>query len=424
MGQTMAEQLFSRRNKAGVAVKTGDFLEANIDSAMCHYGFSHVVQHAKKAGFEEGVPRVWDQDKVITLLDHHQPPPTQALADRNQVTRGQVERLGIKNFRAEPGISHQMMADYGYVRPGELVPGTDSHTIAYGALNAGGTGIANTEMVYAVMFGELWFQVPETIKITLKGKQPNYPIAKDIILTLAGQYGDDFANGKSIEFDGSLVPQLSMDSRLCLATHGVEVAGKFAFFPADEVTHEFLKGRTDKPYEPLVADPDAEFVKEIELDVDEMPFAVAKPHQFGNVSPVNEVSGTKIDQAMIGSCANGRFEDIEIAARVLQGRKVADGVRFIVSPASQQVYLKCLEENLVQPIVEAGGQFVAPGCSICQPMLGFMSDDEVCITSTTRNYRGRKGSVNADLYLGGPLTVAAAAIAGEIADPKEVISEL
>ena len=425
MGQTMAEQLFSRKNKAGVPVKTGDFLEAKIDGAMCHYQFHNIIKHAvEDAGFEDGLPRVWDQEKVYMLMDHHQPPPSQALADRNKFLREQADKLGIKVFRAEPGISHQMMADYGYVRPGELVGGIDSHTIAYGALNAGGTGIANPETLYAVMFGELWFQVPETIKITLKGKQPNYPIAKDIILTLAGQYGDDFANGKSIEFDGSLVPQLSMDSRLCLATHGVEVAGKFAFFPADEVTHEFLKGRTDKPYEPLVADPDAEFVKEIELDVDEMPFAVAKPHQFGNVSPVNEVSGTKIDQAMIGSCANGRFEDIEIAARVLKGRQVAKGMRFIISPASQQVYLKCLEEGLVETLVEAGAQFIGPGCGICQPMVGFLSEGETCITSTTRNYRGRKGSVDADIYLGGPLTVAAAAIAGEIADPKEVISEL
>ena len=425
MGQTMAEKLFTRTNKANVPVKAGDIIEARLDGVMCHYGMYNVHQEAVKAGFTEGLPRVWDPSRVFVLVDHHQPPLTQALADRNQVIREQAKRLGITNFHdAEPGIAHQMMADYGLVRPGELVPGTDSHTITSGALNAGGTGIAQTEMVYAAIFGELWFQVPPSVKVVLQGHHPNYPIAKDIILTLAGEYGDDFAGSLSIEYAGPLVSQLSIDSRMCIAAHGVEVGAKFALFPADEKTHEFLRGRTDKPYEPLVADPDAEYQREMVLDIDEMPFVVAKPHGFGNIGPVAEVAGTKIDQAQIGSCANGRFEDIEIAARMLKGNRVAKGVRFIISPASQQVYLRCLKEGLVETLVEAGVQFASPGCSICQPMLGFLSDGEVCITATTRNYRGRKGSLNADIYLAGPLTVTAAAVAGEIADPKEVFRGL
>ncbi len=426
MGQTMAEKLLSRHNLAKETVKAGDILEARIDGAMCHYHGSEPLHTlAQEMGFKDGMPRVWDTDRVFVLLDHHQPALSQALADENKLMRKVVDRLGIKCFHdAEPGISHQMMADYGLMRPGELVVGNDSHTISYGAINTGGTGIARADMFYALLFGELWFQVPQSIKIVLEGTQPNYPIAKDIILYLAGQHGDDFAGSKSIEYSGPLVSQLSIDSRQCLSAHGVEVGAKFALFPCDDKTLEFLKTRTDKPFEPVAADADAEYVQEIHLNVDTMPFVVAKPNQFGNVAPVDEVRGVKVDQAQIGSCANGRFEDIEIAARMLKGRKVAKGVRFIISPASQQVYLKCLKAGLITQLIESGAQVVTPGCGVCQPKVGYMSDGEVCITSTTRNYKGRKGSLNAEIYLGGPLTVTAAAVAGKIMNPKEVFNEL
>jgi 3-isopropylmalate/(R)-2-methylmalate dehydratase large subunit len=275
-------------------------------------------------------------------------------------------------------------------------------------------------MLYVLLFGELWFQVPQSIRVVLNGRRPDYPIAKDIILYLAGQYGDDFAGNMAIEYAGSLAPQLSIDSRMCLSAHGVEVGAKLAMFPFDETTREFLKGRTDTPYEPVAADADAHYDKEIVLDVDTMPFVVAKPHQFGNVGPVDDVAGQPIQQAIIGSCANGRFEDVEIAARVLKGRKVAKGVRFLISPASQQVYLQCVKAGLIETLLEAGAQIVTPGCGVCQPKVGFLSDGEVCITATTRNFKGRKGSMKADIYLAGPLTVAAAALAGKIVNPNEV----
>jgi 3-isopropylmalate/(R)-2-methylmalate dehydratase large subunit len=256
--------------------------------------------------------------------------------------------------------------------------------------------------------------------VVLNGRTRNFPLAKDIILYLAGRYGDDFAGSMSIEYAGTLVPQLSIDSRMCLAAHGVEVGAKLAMFPFDETTRAFLKERTDKAYEPIAADADARYEKEIVCDVDAMPFVVAKPHQFGNVAPVDEVAGRPIQQAIIGSCANGRFEDIEIAARVLKGRKVAKGVRFLISPASQSVYLQCVKAGLVETLLEAGAQLVTPGCGVCQPKVGFLADGEVCITATTRNFKGRKGSLNAEIYLAGPLTVAAAALAGRIVNPKEV----
>ena len=426
MKQTMAEKLLTRHNLSGKPVRAGDFLEARIDGAMCHYHASDPLHEmAVQSGFKEGLPRVWDPDRIFVLVDHHQPALSQKLADENALIRREVERLGIRCFHdAEPGISHQMMADYGLMRPGELVVGNDSHTISYGALNAGGTGISRADMFYVLLYGELWFQVPPSIKVVLDGRQPKYPIAKDIILHLAGQHGDDFAGSMSIEYSGSLVPQLSIDSRMCLAAHGVEVGAKFAMFPEDEKTRAFLRGRTDKRYEPLAPDPGAEYEREIRLNVDEMPFVVAKPHQFGNVVPVDEVASVRINQAQIGSCANGRYEDIEIAARVLAGRKVAKGVRFIISPASQQVYLQCVKAGLVETLLEAGAQVVTPGCGVCQPRVGFLSDGEVCITATTRNFKGRKGSLNADIYLGGPLTVAAVALAGEIVNPRKVIHGL
>jgi 3-isopropylmalate/(R)-2-methylmalate dehydratase large subunit len=421
--QTIAEKLFSRHNLAGKAVHAGDILEARIDGAMVHYHANEPMHDlALQAGFKEGLPRVWDRDRVFVLLDHHQPTLSQKQADENALIRREVERLGIRCFHdSEPGIAHQMMADYGLMRPGELVVGNDSHTISYGALNVGGIGITRADMLYVLLFGELWFQVPQSIRVVLNGRHPNYPIAKDIVLYLAGQYGDDFAGNMSIEYGGTLVPGLSIDSRMCLSAHGVEVGAKLATFPCDEATRAFVATRTDRPYEPIAADSDARYAREIALDVDTMPFVVAKPHQFGNVGPVDEVAGQRIQQAIIGSCANGRFEDIEIAARVLAGRKVAKGVRFLISPASQQVYLQCVKAGLVQTLLEAGAQIVTPGCGVCQPKVGFLSDGETCITSTTRNFKGRKGSMKADIYLAGPLTVAAAAVAGEIVDPKEML---
>jgi len=426
MAQTMAEKLLTRRNLTGKAVRAGEFVDARIDGAMCHYHAGEPMHDmALEAGFKDGLPRVWDRDRIYVLLDHHQPTLSQKLADENALVRREVERLGITCFHdSEPGIAHQMMLDYGLVRPGELVVGNDSHTVGYGSINAGATGITRADMFYVLLFGELWFQVPESVRVVLDGRQPDYPISKDIILYLAGEYGDDFAQSMSIEYSGSLVPQLSIDSRTCLSTHGLEVGAKFAMFEADETTHAFVKSRTDKPYETLVPDAGAQYAKDIRLNVDEMPFVVAKPHQFGNVAPVDEVKGTRINQAQIGSCANGRFEDIEIAARMLEQHKVAKGVRFIVSPASQQVYLQCLKAGLIEKLVEAGAQVITPGCGVCQPRVGFLSDGEVCITATTRNFKGRKGSQKAEIYLGGPLTVTAAAVAGEIVNPKEVFGGL
>jgi 3-isopropylmalate/(R)-2-methylmalate dehydratase large subunit len=292
----------------------------------------------------------------------------------------------------------------------------------YGGINCVSTGIATDEAAYALAFGELFFSVPESIKVNLHGKARPYPFGKDIILYLAGQFGNSFAQNRSVEFHGPAAADLPIADRLTLADHIDEVGGKFGLFLADEKTTAFVRELTDQPFEPVAPDPDAKYIQEIDVDIDALSFQVAKPYRFDNVSPVGEVAGTKIDEARIGSCANGRFEDIEAAARVLEGKKVAPGVRCYVSPASMEVYRRCAREGILATLLDAGVQVQEPGCSICVDIL---INEEVCISSTTRNSHGRFGGADcadAQIYLAGPVTVAAAAIAGEIVDPREVLN--
>jgi 3-isopropylmalate/(R)-2-methylmalate dehydratase large subunit len=423
MGQTIAEKVLSRQNLAGTPVKAGDLIDAHLDGLMVHSSHWQVIRNAyKKLGFPDGPPKVWDPDRFFLMMEHVQPPPTVEGHRSNLQTRKEAARLGLKHFYdSDMGICHQMLMDYGLVRPGEFVVGTDSHTLIYGALNCVSSGIATDEAAYAMAFGELFFTVPESIKVVLKGKARPYPFAKDIILYLAGKYGNTFAQGKSIEFHGPLASDLDLSERMCLADHGDEVGAKFGLFLADDKTRAYVRQRSGVEFEPVAPDADADYVQEIEVDCDALDFQVAKPFRFDNVAPVSEVAGTPIDEARIGSCANGRFEDIEVAARMLKGRKIAPGVRFYVSPASREVYRQCADAGLLGTLLEAGVQIQEPGCSICVDIL---INEEVCISSTTRNTHGRYGGSecgDAQIYLAGPATVAASALAGKIIDPREVL---
>ncbi|HEY7279192.1 MAG TPA: aconitase/3-isopropylmalate dehydratase large subunit family protein [Trebonia sp.] len=422
MGQTIAEKVMSRQNLGGEDVAAGDLIDARVDGLLA-ITYQHIRSAYQRAGYPDGPPTVFDRDRVFLMNEHNQPPKTVALAQTNLQSRQDAERLGLANYRSEMGVCHQMMVDYGYVRPGEFVVGNDSHTISYGGINAVATGIGSDEAAYVWAFGELYFTVPETIKINLTGRPRPYPFGKDVILHLAGLYGDAFGQGYSLEFDGQLARDMDVAARLTIADHAVEVGAKFGIFGADDKTAAYVRARTDKPFTPVAADPDASYAKVIDLDCDSFGFQVAKPFRFDNVAPVREVAGTKIDQARLGSCANGHYEDIEIAARMLRGRKVAPGVRFYVSPASLPVYQQCVRDGLIADLLEAGAQVENPGCSICQTP-GIVLNEEVCISSTTRNYRGRMGGVEcseAQIYLASPATVAAAAIAGEITDPLEFL---
>jgi 3-isopropylmalate/(R)-2-methylmalate dehydratase large subunit len=357
------------------------------------------------------------------MLEQVQPPRNVDGHRSNHDARREAVDLGLKHFYdTEMGICHQMMVDYGHVRPGEFVVGTDSHTLMYGGLNCVSTGIATDEAAYALAFGELFFTVPETIKIILNGKARPYPFGKDIILYLAGKYGNSFAQNTSLEFVGPLASDMEIADRLTLADHTDEVGGKFGIFQADEKTNEFVRTLTDRPFEPIAPDVDARYLQEITVDCDDLSFQVAQPYRFDNVAPVEDVRGVRINEARIGSCANGRYEDIAFAASMLKGKKIADGVRLYVSPASMTVYKRLANEGHLATLLEAGAQVQEPGCSICVDIL---VNEEVCISSTTRNSHGRFGGsecADAQIYLAGPVTVAAAAIAGEIIDPREVLS--
>lgn len=424
MGKTIAEKILSKKSVEQRDVSAGDYVGVRLDGLMLPSVTPQVNEKAIEAGLPGGLPRLWDTERVYMMTDHHQPPTTELQARRNKIARELAARLGVKYFHdAEPGVCHQMMCDYGYVRPGELIVGPDSHCTLYGALNAAGAGIAEPDAAYAAVFGELWFRIPETIRITIEGHVPDsYPVAKDLVLYLAGKYGDDLAQYMAIEYTGAAVRQMDLSSRMCLADHGVELGAKFALFEADEKSLAYVRKRTDRSFEAVSPDPDAHYSREITVDLEEVGIRVAKPHTFDNVVPIEEVAGKRIDQALIGSCANGRLEDIEVAARLLQGKKVAKGVRLIISPASYIVYRQCLEAGFVEPLISSGAQFVAPGCGVCTARLGYMVDGEVGISCTTRNYRGRKGSPKAEIYLAGPATVAASAVAGVITDPREMLN--
>ena len=392
MGQTIAEKILSKNNMAGTPAKAGDIVDARIDGIM---------------------------------IEHFQPPGDALHAEENKRTRDGAHRLGAKYFHeACPGLHHQLMVDNGYARPGELILGNDSHTVLYGAINAASTGIGEADLAYATVFGELWFRVPTTVKVVLKGKLPKFPLAKDIAMYLAATFGDDFAQYRAIEFTGPVADEMSLDGRMCLSAQSVEMGAKFGLFNADKKTLDYVKARTDRAFQPVAPDPDAEYERTIEVDVNSIPIMVSKPHRFKNGVPVKEVAGTRLDQACIGSCANGRFEDIAIASRILKGKKVHPRVRFLVAPGSYQVMLQCLEAGVLDDLVRAGAQVLQPGCGICLSHSGYLLGGEVGITTATRNHKGRMGSTDAFVYLGGPATVAASAITGEITDPTEVLREI
>jgi 3-isopropylmalate/(R)-2-methylmalate dehydratase large subunit len=419
--------VLGRANAAGAPVRAGDLITAAVDGLMViNYGW--VRGTYTRMGFPDGPPVVWDPDRVYLMNEHVQPPTDVDAARANHESKLVARRLGLTHFyESEMGVCHQMMLDYGLVRPGELVLGNDSHTTAHGGINAVATGIGIDESAYVWAFGQLHLTVPETIKVVLTGSARGYPFGKDVILHLAGRFGDAFAQDRALEFHGSFAEKSDISTRLCIADHAVEVGAKFGIFLADDKTERFVRAHESlgRPWSPVAPDASAVYEQVVEVDCDALDFQVAEPFRFDNVAPVSAAAGVRIDQARIGSCANGRFEDIEVAARILRGRKVASGVRCYISPASLTVYKQCADAGLISVLLEAGVQVMEPGCSICQSP-GIVLNEEVCISSTTRNYRGRFGgsaTSEARVYLAGPATVAAAAVAGEIVDPREFLDD-
>lgn len=416
MKQTIAEKIFS--DKLGHEVRAGEYVTAPIDCAMLHEGFAASWMQLMSAGVTE----IWDPDKVVVLFDHYIPAPTERLAAAHMMVRNIMKSAGIKHYYGErEGICHQVMIEKGHARPGTLVVGTDSHTCSYGALGAAGTGIGITEMAYVLARGELWFKVPETVRFVLSGALPEGITSKDAMLFIAGRFGTEVAQYKSVEFVGEVADALSVEQRITMSNMSVEIGAKFGFFNVDEKTLSYLDGRVAGSLTTLSADADAEYCVTHEVDVNNLEPQVACPHSVGNVKPVREVAGTPINQAMLGSCTNGRLEDLKTAAAIVKGRQVDPYTRLYVYPASREVYQKAMESGALRTLSEAGAIICNPSCGPCfGGYAGLLGPGEKCISSTNRNFKGRMGSAEGEVYLASPATVAASAIKGEITDPREV----
>jgi len=418
MRRTLAEKILARA--AGrEQVQAGEFVTAQIDLAMTHDIFAaDVFGHLVAAGVE----RLFDPERVVVVLDHLVPAPSEAAASSHRKIREYAEQFGVRHFyEAGRGICHQLLPEQGHVVPGALVVGTDSHTTTHGALAAAGTGIGTSEMAYVLATGRLWFRVPETIRFEVTGALQPMVTWKDAILALAGRFGADVAQYKAVEFGGPAASRACIADRLTVCNMAVEIGAKFGFFAADETTLSYLAGRGLEGLGPLAPDADASYVAVHELTLDQLEPQVALPHTVDHVRPVGEVEDLPIDQAFIGSCTNGRLEDLEAAAQVLRGRRIHPRVRLIVAPASRSVFQAAARSGALEALAEAGASLLPPGCGPCfGGHGGLLAAGERCIGTHNRNFMGRMGSAQAEIFLASPQTVAASALAGHIADPRKL----
>ena len=418
MGMTIAEKILAKKSGRS-EVKPGQYITAKVDILLAGDSSERIYSAFK----EIGIDKVWDPSKIIALTDHDIPAHTIEHAERDVRKRKFVQEYGITYWYdiGKGGICHQILPEKGHVLPGTLILGCDSHTISYGAFNVAATGTQTPEAYWIVAKGEIWLRVPETFKFELFGELPPRVMGKDVILKIAGGYGTDFAIYKSIEFIGPAVEKMKLSDRWTIANMGVEVGAKFAIFEADQKTLSFLEGRVKEPFTPVKSDPDASYEQTFRMDISDLPPQVACPHDVGNVKPVSDVGKIRIDQGFIGSCTGGRLDDLAIAAEILKGKKVHPQVRLIVSPASMEVYRDALRTGILETLAEAEAMVCGPTCGPCPGHhLGVLAAGERCISASNRNFRGRMGSPEAEIYLASPATVAASALTGFITDPRKM----
>jgi 3-isopropylmalate/(R)-2-methylmalate dehydratase large subunit len=405
-------------------VSSGEIVEANIDVAMTH---DLTGPLAIKSFREIGAKKVWDRNKIVIILDHLVPASSVISAGLHKIVRNFAEEQNIENFYdvGRGGVCHQIMPEKGHVRPGEVVVGSDSHTCTYGAFGTFATGIGSTEMAAVFATGKLWFRVPEVIKVNVTGKLPELVSAKDLTLHIIGKIGADGAIYKGLEFVGSTIRDMTIDSRMVLTNMAVEMGAKAGLIEPDQKTLDYVQSRTDKPFNPIKSDLDSLYEKIVDVDASELEPQVAVPHSVDNVKPVSEVENVKVDQAFIGSCTNGRLEDLRVAAQILKGKKIARGVRLVVIPASQEIFLKAINEGLVRTFMEAGATVGNPNCGPCLGgHMGILAEGEVCISTSNRNFIGRMGSTKSFVYLASPATVAVSAISGKITDLTKTMKKV
>lgn len=419
MGMTLTEKILARAS-GNQSVKAGEIVVAKVDVAMMDDILGPRVEIAEK--LKTLNLKVWDPDKVVLISDHYTPPANATQAEIVKFTRDWATEYGVNNYYEFHGPCHQVMVENGHVTPGDVIVGTDSHTCAYGALGAFSTGIGSTEMLGVLAKGEIWLKVPESIKIEYTGEIQKGVMAKDLILKAIGIVGHNGATYKAMEFMGPTLEGLIMDERLCITNMAVEAGAKNGIIKPDEKTREYLaaQGVTRGHY--YESDPDANYLSEVKIDVNSLIPQVACPHEVDNVTDVTNVVGKKIHQAYIGSCTNGRYDDLKRAAELLKGKKIAKGIRLLVSPASRDVWERCAADGILTTLSEAGATVLASSCGACLGIhSGAIGEGEVCISSTNRNFIGRMGSKKSEVFLGSPLTVAASAITGVITDPREFL---
>jgi methanogen homoaconitase large subunit len=411
---TISEKILSRAS--GKTASAGDFVIANIDYAMAHDGTSVL---AVKAFREMGAKKVWDPGRIIIPFDHIAPANNETAAKLQQGIRQWVKEQGITNFfDVGNGICHQVLPEQGFAMPGKLIIGADSHSCTYGAFGAFATGVGATDMAEIFATGKLWLRVPRSIWITVDGRLSKGVSAKDMTLYIIKNLGADGANYKAVEYYGDAISALSMPERMTLCNMAIEMGAKAGIVPPDEKTDDYLKGRAREKYTPVFADKDAEYIDEYSFDVGDLEPQVAKPHEVDNVVSVGEVAGTPLDQIFIGSCTNGRYEDLEAVARILKGKKVR--ARTIVLPASREVLIKATESGIIATLLKSGAIIAPPGCGPCLGAhMGVLCEGETCLSTSNRNFRGRMGAGGL-IYLASPETAAASALTGKISDPRDV----
>ena len=412
MGKTVIEKIIE--HNTGKEVKPGDIVTVNVDRVMIHDIFiPFVAEKFKEMGFE----KLWDPDKVVLIYDHLV--PASQLDDTRNFHTGDAfaEKYGMTHVHRSDGICHQLMTEAGYVKPGDIAFGTDSHTTTYGCVGAFSSGIGYTEMASILGTGTMWIKVPETIKVVIDGELPENVMSKDIILRLIGDLRADGATYRALEFAGSTIENMTVASRMTMANMAIEAGGKNGIFPVDNLAKEYMEAHSKRPYVVYEADEDAEYEETYTIDLSTLKPTVAFPHLPENTKTIDEVGDIKIDQVVIGSCTNGRLEDLAAAAEVLKGKKVADYVKLIVTPASRKIYKQAVDAGYMKILAEAGAIITHPGCGLCCGRAGgIMTDGERVLATNNRNFLGRMGTSKVEIYLGSPKTAAASAIAGKIVE--------
>lgn len=419
MGMTMTEKIFARH--AGLDhVVPGQLIKCKVDVVL---GNDITAPPAIKEFDRIGKP-VFDKDKIVLVPDHFAPNKDIKSAEQCKIMREFAKQHNITHYFevGRMGIEHVLLPELGLVAPGEVIIGADSHTCTYGALGAFATGVGSTDMGATMATGETWFKVPSSIKVELTGKMPEWVVGKDLILTLIGMIGVDGARYQSLEFTGDGVANLTMTDRLTIANMAIEAGAKNGIFPVDAITMEYVTGRVTKAYEVVQADEDAVYERVIHIDLAKLTPVVALPHLPENVHSINCIPEIKIDQVVIGSCTNGRIEDLAQAAEILKNRSVHEDVRLIVIPGSQAVYLEAMKLGYIETFIEAGGVVSTPTCGPCLGgYMGILAAGERSVATTNRNFRGRMGHVDSEVYLTGPAVAAASAVTGRISAPWEVV---